>query len=49
MGYILVEIVDGQETTRVVPPAPVMPPMPKRAVTKVKRPVVIETTGEAVS
>lgn len=50
MGYFLVlEIVDGRMTARIVPPAPVMPALPRRTVAKVKRPVVVETTCEVVS
>ena len=50
MGYTLVlEVVGNEVTARKIPPEPVLSPMPKRAVAKVRRPVVIDATCEVVS
>ena len=48
MEILILEVCEGEVLSRREPPPPVMPALPKGPV-KVKRRVVIETTGEALS
>ena len=49
MEILILEVCGDEVLSRREPPPPVMPAPPRKTVAKVRRPVVVETTGEAVS